>query len=130
MSGLKQSYGQSPLSRGLQLQMLPVTYDLWLPGSKRNHTSRVRLGFSGLKTTARAVCNRMAFPCAEHTNEGVLGSTLGSNAVASGSRGFARLGDLLLRGFNACKNQRLCLVQRAVSIMLYGNGTSKQVFYK
>ena len=28
-----------------------------------------------------------------------------------------------------CRHQRLCLVQRAVSIMLYGNGTSKQVSY-
>ncbi len=28
-----------------------------------------------------------------------------------------------------CRHQRLYLVQRAVSIMLYGNGTAKQVFY-
>lgn len=26
-----------------------------------------------------------------------------------------------------CRHQRLCLVQRAVSVMLYGNGTAKQV---
>ena len=26
-----------------------------------------------------------------------------------------------------CRHQRLCLVQRAVSVMLYGNGSAKQV---
>ena len=28
-----------------------------------------------------------------------------------------------------CRHQRLCLVQRAVSVMLYGNGSAKQVQY-